>query len=586
MTHGGSHPQPQFRRANWASLDGDWDFALDAQAQWRRPEEIAWQGTIRVPFAPETPASGVNHNGFFKACWYRKPLAIPARRPGQRVILHFGAVDHEASVWVNHRLVARHEGGYTPFHCDITDDLLEHGQAENSLVVRAYDDPHDLTQPRGKQDWQLEPHSIWYPRTTGIWQSVWIEVTGPSWLEALSWDCNLSRYEIEIDALVARSREGLRLRVKLDIEGRLLADDTYAVVLGEVRRRIALSDPGIDDYRNQTLWSPSRPVLIQATIELLDEAGAVLDAVQSYTAMRSVEVLGERLMLNGRPIFLRMVLDQGYWPESGLTPPDDDAARRDVELIKAMGFNGVRAHQRVSDPRFLHWADVLGLLVWDEMPSPYRFRPRTVARLTAEWMEVIQRDRGHPCVIVWVPINESWGVPDLPSNPAHVHMIRLMYHLTHALDPSRPVVGNDGWEMDLTDIITIHDYERLPERLRKRYEERHEIARILRTERPGGRVLLLNEEAYRGQPIMITEFGGVSLRKDGSWGYAEVTTEAEFEARYKDLLGAVNNLPLLAGFCYTQFADTYQEANGLVRADRTPKFPIQRIASITRGDVA
>jgi beta-galactosidase/beta-glucuronidase len=355
-----------------------------------------------------------------------------------------------------------------------------------------------------------------------------------------------------------------------------------------VHRRIALSDPGIDDYRNELLWSPERPTLINASLRLLDQQGNVIDEVASYTALRTVGVDRDRFMLNGRPLYLRLVLDQGYWPDSGMTPPDSDALRRDVELAKAMGFNGVRKHQKIEDPRYLYWADHLGLLVWEEMPSVYRFTETSMERLLKEWTEVLRRDSSHPCVVTWVPVNESWGVPDLPSDPPQRHFIQGLFHLTKALDPSRPVVGNDGWESTETDIIGIHDYDQNPEVLRERYRDPNGIASILHVVRPGGRVSTLDGHDHVGQPIVLSEFGGISYADPGtaddeSWGYSEVRSPKDLERSYAAMLETVRDLPLLAGFCYTQFADTYQETNGLLYANRTPKFPLERIEEATEG---
>jgi len=545
------------------------------------PSAPVWNARIQVPFSPETPASGIGDTGFYRSCWYRRRFESPKREPGERLLLHFGAVDYCARVWLNGFLVAEHTGGYTPFCADVTNFLA--GDESQSLVVRAEDDPADLSKPRGKQDWQLEPHSIWYPRTTGIWQSVWLEVVPPTYIGHVRWTPNVERWEIGFEArLEGERREGLRLNVKLFAGETMLADDTYAVVAGEVHRRIALSDPGIDDYRNELLWSPSTPTIIHAELKLWGGRGVLVDTASSYTALRSIGAQGDKFVLNGRPYPLRMVLDQGYWPESGLTAPDDDAYRRDVELAKSMGFNGVRKHQKIESPRFLYWADVLGLLVWEEMPSAYRFNRTSIERLTREWADAISRDASHPSIVAWVPFNESWGVPDLPDSPAQRHYVQALYHLTKTLDPTRPVIGNDGWESVATDIIGIHDYDDEPERIAKRYGT-DEIPRLFKRERPGGRLLLLEGQPQE-QPIMLTEFGGVALaRGEAGWGYSRSDTEDDFAKKYLRLLRVVRSLPIMAGFCYTQFTDTYQEVNGLLYADRTPKMPVEHIALATRG---
>lgn len=578
-----THPTPQLRRRDWTSLDGEWQFAIDPEGESRTPDAIRWDRTIQVPFAPETAASGIRDTGFYRACWYRRVIRPPTQRPGERLFLHFGAVDYAATIWANGQEVARHEGGYTPFTADLTTQARS-GSIE--IVVRAEDDPQDLAKPRGKQDWQLNPHSIWYPRTTGIWQPVWTERVPATWLGKLRWTPTLERWEVGLEALICGDRrDDLRLRVVLKAGPVLLADDTYHVLSHEVNRRIALSDPGIDDYRNELLWNPESPTLIAAHVQLLDKAGGVVDEVWSYTALRAIGVQGDRFILNSRPLALRLVLDQGYWPETGLTAPDDDALRRDVELAKAMGFNGVRKHQKIEDPRFLYWCDALGLLVWEEMPSAYRFTTTSVERLTREWAEVIERDRSHPCIVAWVPFNESWGVPDLPDNPTQRHYVQALYHLTKTLDPTRPVVGNDGWESVATDLIGIHDYDDRLLRIARRYGAVGTRSELFRQERPGGRMLILGEDAATlSSPVVLTEFGGIACSPtDGTWGYSRVGSTSAFADQYAKLLAVVRSLPVLAGFCYTQFADTYQEANGLLFSDRSPKFPLEEIAKATRG---
>ncbi|HSU93132.1 MAG TPA: glycoside hydrolase family 2 TIM barrel-domain containing protein [Gemmatimonadaceae bacterium] len=573
-------PRPQMERAGLVLLDGNWQFALDPDAAWRLPEQVKWKRRIIVPFAPETPASGIANTSFYLACWYRRTIRLAQPANGSRVLLTFGAVDSEARVWVNGQLVAEHVGGYTPFTADITDALIPDRAQE--IVVRAYDDPHDLAKPRGKQDWRLNSHSIWYPRTTGIWQSVWYEVVPSTYIRQLRWTSNLERWEIGLEAWLGgdREREGMRLHVKLLSGATLLADDTYAVIAGEVHRRIALSDPGIDDVRNELLWSPERPTIIRAEIELWAGRGELLDVVRSYTALRTVGLMGDRIALNGRPYQLRLVLDQGYWPDTGMTPPSSAALRRDIELTKALGFNGVRKHQKVEDPRYLYWADHLGLVVWEEMPSAYRFTMESVKQVTKQWMEVIERDYSHPCIVVWVPFNESWGIPDLPAREEQRHYVRAIYHLTKTIDNTRLVVGNDGWEHVATDIVAIHDYESDPKKVRERYDMERVRTQLVKTEYSSGRNLVLPGFDVEGKPIMLSEFGGIAYapKSSGVWGYSWAKTEAELATRYRALIDTVKELPLLAGFCYTQLTDTYQEANGLLFADRRVKGSIKKLS--------
>jgi beta-galactosidase/beta-glucuronidase len=589
------YPRPQLRRAQWQSLNGTWKFTYDDELRYRVPADIAsWPLRIEVPFAPESRGSGIGDTGFHRSCWYERefdfaPAPVgPDGAPVLRTRLHFGAVDYEAHVWVNDIPVAHHEGGHTPFTADISYQLLASGRQR--VTVRVFDDPFDLEKPRGKQDWRLEPHSIWYPRTTGIWQTVWVEQVPEFCIERVRWTPNIERWELALHAWTSGiGAAELALGVTLRVGDNVLVDDVYKVVHHEVHRRIGFSDPGIDDYRNELLWSPERPTLIQADLRLL-HAGEVVDEVLSYAALRSISAQREKILLNGRAYNLRMVLDQGYWPETLMTAPSDDALRRDVELAKAMGFNGVRKHQKIEDPRYLYWADLLGVLVWEEMPSAYRFTGRAVIRLLREWSAVIERDVSHPCIIVWVPFNESWGVPDLTIAPASRDAVAAFYHLTRTLDPTRLVIGNDGWESSATDIIGIHDYDSDPRHLRVRYGPEVKPQDIVDRRWTGGRILTLDGYPHRGQPIVLSEFGGVAWiapqarEERGKWGYTLVDDAAAYEELCTSLIEVARTTAIFSGFCYTQFADTFQEVNGLLYEDRTPKFPIERIARAVRGD--
>lgn len=580
-----AYPRPQLVREHWASLNGTWKFLFDDEAKFRQPSDISsWPLQIEVPFPPESRASGIGDRGFHLACWYQREFEIKSE--GSRILLRFGAVDYFCKVWVNGRHVATHEGGHTPFHADITFALNESGT--QTVTVMVDDDPHDLTKPRGKQDWQLEPHSIWYPRTTGIWQTVWLERVSQTYIDKIRWTPHMEEFSIGFEArIIGNIKDDLRLEIVLRHKDRVLARDHYHVLDRETDRRIILSDPGIDDSRNELLWSPERPTLFDAEI-CLKRGDEVLDHFTSYTALRSVNILRDRFMLNGRPYMLRMVLDQGYWPDTLLTAPDDDALKRDVELAKAMGFNGVRKHQKIENPRYLYWADKLGLVVWEEMPSAYRFTRTAIKRTVREWGEVIERDYSHPCVIVWVPFNESWGVPELTNIREHRHAVEALYHLTRTLDSTRPVIGNDGWESSATDIIGIHDYDANAEHLSQRYGVESNAEQLFDRRRPGGRILTLDGYPHRGQPIMLTEFGGVAYAKcpepgvQQIWGYSVAKNDQEFAALYQKIVTVIAHTALFSGFCYTQFADTFQEANGLLCADRTPKMPLEEIAKVTR----
>jgi beta-galactosidase/beta-glucuronidase len=606
-----AHPNPQLQRSRWLSLNGSWRFLFDDACTYQHPLEIdGWDHTIQVPYPPESEASGVGDRGFHSCCWYERDFELTA--DGGRAILRFGAVDYSAKVWVNGHLATTHEGGHTPFWADITALLDPSGRQKVTVMV--IDDPHDLTKPRGKQDWQKEPHAIWYPRTTGIWQTVWIEQVARTYVDKIRWTPHVESYALRFETRVAGdSVEDLSIEVTLRHGKRVLARDRYQVFDHEADRFIVLADPGIDDFRNELLWSPERPTLLDATVRLIAGDDTVLDEFTSYTALRSVSILRDRFMLNGRPYLLRMVLDQGYWPDTLMAAPSDDALKKDVELAKAMGFNGVRKHQKIEDPRYLYWADKLGLMVWEEMPSAYRFTRTAIKRTVREWGEAIDRDYSHPCIVAWIPFNESWGVPELTAQQAQRHAVEALYHLTKTLDATRPVIGNDGWESSATDIIGIHDYDANIEHLRQRYGPEIKTEQLFDRRRPGGRVLTLDGYPHRGQPIMLTEFGGIALAQpksaatpaacgsaasaststntialDGTvaagattWGYSTAKDLDHLAELFENLLETVVHTALFAGFCYTQFTDTFQEANGLLRADRTPKIPLAKIAQCT-----
>ncbi len=565
------YPRPQLERQKWQSLDGTWQFSF---AEGEHPEGVDWTREIIVPFPPESKASGVHDEDFHPCVWYRRTFAVPSDWQGQRVRLHFGAVDYRAQVWVNGQLVATHEGGHTPFWADVT-HVLSGGNDE--VIVRAEDDPSDLGKPRGKQDWLREPHGIWYPRTTGIWQTVWLEPVPETHLSELRLTPDAEAFGIVLGAQVAGDAGGSSLDVTLRLGDEVLVQDTFGVSNGRVKRTLHLGDPGIDDARRRFLWSPERPTLLDLDLKLKRQ-GEVLDEVTSYTAMRSVSTRGRSFFLNERPYFLRLALDQGYWDDTLLAAPSDDALRKDVELAKAMGFNGVRKHQKLEHPRYLYWADRLGLLVWTELPSAYAFTPSAAERLTREWLEALKRDYNHPCVMAWVAFNESWGVPDLPLSAAQRNLVAALYHLAKTFDPSRPVVGNDGWEHVVSDLFTVHDYSSDPEELRSRYGTAQETDLGVR---PAGRDLVLDGVDLGGAPVILSEFGGVRYARDGEgWGYDQVESPDALLEKYRALVGAASS-PGLAGFCYTQFADTFQEQNGLLFGDRTPKIALEDLLKAT-----
>jgi Glycosyl hydrolases family 2, sugar binding domain/Glycosyl hydrolases family 2, TIM barrel domain len=583
----GGYPRPQLARRHWVDLCGRWEFTVDdvdegRQLGWGRDGTVPFGQAIDVPYPPESALSGVCDRGFHPVVWYRRRFAAPPLADSDRLLLHFGAVDYAAQVWVNGLFVGGHEGGHTPFSFDITEAAGPGGRGV--LVVRAQDDPADAHQPRGKQDWRPAPHRIWYHRTTGIWQPVWLEAVPRCHLAGVSWQADVAAGRVSADVTLSRDPSpGSTLRVRLLLGTEMLAEQ--CTVVHARHHRVHLAVPATENAWDwdRLQWSPGSPTLIGADLELTEPVARTTDHVSSYLGLRSVEVADGHFLLNGHPCFLRLALEQGYWPRSHLAAPGPAALRAEVELAKSLGFNGLRVHQKVEDPRFLYWADRLGLLVWTEMPSPAGFSARATRRLVGEWQEVIERDRSHPCVVAWVPFNESWGVPAMSVQPAQRHLVAALYHLTRSLDPTRPVISNDGWEHVEGDIWTVHDYAPSGQSLTERYGSRAAIAATLAERWPGPHRVVPGGAIDRGQPVVLSEFGGLTYapRSGDVWrGYGTVQSAEELAGRLDELVGAVCASDGLAGFCYTQLTDTEQERNGLTYADRTPKLPAQRLRAI------
>ncbi|HUG51971.1 MAG TPA: glycoside hydrolase family 2 TIM barrel-domain containing protein [Vicinamibacteria bacterium] len=574
------HPRPDRVRADWLSLNGPWSFEFDdadrGRAERWHTGTRAFSRTIVVPYAFQSRLSGIGETGFHDVVWYRRAVEVPEAWRGRRVMLRFGAVDYEATVWVNGMEAGRHRGGHTPFSFDVTDSL---GPGSNVIVVRVSDPGTDRTIPRGKQYWKEKPESIFYTRTTGLWQPVWLEPVHPLHVVDFRVTPDVDRSEVRVEGVLSRPAPGLRWRVTARFDGQLAAQAETAAT--DTRPAAVL------ELRGQRLWRPERPNLYDLTLELLD-GGQVVDRVESYFGQRKVAVHGDRVYLNNAPYYLRLVLDQGYWPESTLTPPSEEAIKRDIELTKALGFNGARKHQKVEDPRWLYWADRMGLLVWGEMANAYEYSEEYVDRFVAEWQEVVARDYNRPSVVAWVPINESWGVDEVLTDPRQQSHLKALYHLTRSLDATRPVVDNDGWEhVDTTDLFTLHDYARTGAELAAKYDHlRRDRSHIPRN----GREALAFGYRYNGTPILMTEFGGIAFRIDrpaaeGEWGYSgiEPTREA-FLARLDGLVKAIRGNPVFSGFCYTQLTDVEQEINGLLTYDRRPKADLAELAKIIGQD--
>ncbi len=581
------YPRPRLRRERWHNLNGPWAFGFDDDdrgiaERWYAGSAAHLDRRITVPFCYQSELSGIDDRTPHDVVWYARPLPDVRTSPDERLLLHFGAVDHRATVWVDGHRVAEHEGGHTPFSADVTDALSDTDTHE--VVVRAEDPYLDLTIPRGKQYWRERPDGIFYTPTTGIWQTVWLEPVAPLRLDRVQLTPDVDAASVTLDLAVTGPPEGAAVHVAVSYDGLTLVDDLVRLTDCAFERSYSVLPPSgavdayIGDEQGIALWRPDDPCLYDVHLEVLDRDGARIDAVDTYFGMRKIAVRDGWIELNNRPFYQRLVLDQGYFPRGLLTAPTDADLRRDIELAKALGFDGARKHQKVEDPRWLYWADRLGFLVWSEMPSVYRWSGAGVSRVVATWQEVIERDRSHPCIVAWVPVNESWGVPRQRTDPRHLSLVLALHHLTHALDATRLVIANDGWEHAVGDVLTIHDYSDATT-LSQRYGSLESAL----ASQPQGRPIFVGTHGYVSQPILLSEFGGISLEGDpDSWGYDVVTDGEGLRKQYTDLVGAVVSSPILQGFCWTQLTDIEQEANGLLTFDRRPKADLDALRSATR----
>ena len=571
------YPRPQLERPEWMSLNGVWTCELDlSHSGWDRGlrETRGLGQPIVVPFAPESPLSGVGYRDFIPAVWYHRTVRVPAAWRGRTVLLHFGAVDYACEVYVDARLVGRHAGGTCSFSLDVT-RVVRPGE-DQQLVVAVRDDVRAGWQPSGKQATNYHSEGCLYTRTTGIWQSVWMEAVHP---------LGLKRLQILPDAATGT----LTLVPEYH---RCSADAVFRVTAGEGGLVVATAEGPASNgvplalrVPRPVLWEPGRPHLYDLTVEVM-RGSETCDRATSYAGLRTVSTDGGRVLLNGKPVYLRLVLDQGFYPDGVWTAPSDTALKRDIELSMAAGFIGARLHQKVFEERFHYWADRLGYLTWGESSSwGCDVNSDLGARaFLSEWAEIVARDRAHPSIVAWTPFNETARITD-PARHKRLHI--EAYELTRALDPSRPVNDTSGYIHERTDLWTVHTYEQDPARLRE-----------LLARKPGGEVWRCHPEheaPYEGQPYLVDEFGGIKwdpvtqqAPRDpaarAAWGYGEPPrTIDEFYARLEGQVQALESLDHVAGWCYTQLTDVEQERNGVYYYDRSPKFDLARIRRIFRG---
>ena len=586
------YPRPQFVRNNWENLNGAWDFAFDdahcgEQESWYK--DFKGNMTIQVPFTYETKMSGIQDETRHDQIWYRRSFQVDGSRlEKENYKLHFEGSDFITKVWVNGQYVGDHRGGYARFSFDITDVVRD---GENELVVKV-EDSFDMQQPRGKQRWIDKNFGCWYVQTTGIWKTVWSEYVPKISLKNVKMTPNLQEHslevEYEVDAPENIMGEDLLVVASVSFKGVPVSKVITAVTAGHVETKIDvfLRNNNFGLEWGVRTWSPEEPDLYDVKFQLIYQGNAE-DTVASYFAMREIRIDGSNILLNGHPIYQRLILDQGYWKDSDLTPPSEEALIEDIDKIHALGYNGLRKHQKIEDERFLYWCDVKGMLVWSEMAAAYQYTDYAVSEFVSEWMEIVKQNYNHPCIITWTPFNESWGVNQIETRKMEQHFTEAVYYLTKSLDKYRPVIVNDGWEHTISDIITLHDYEEVGDVMKARYTECKDEIMSTEVYHSSGKSAFANGYEYKGQPVIISEYGGIAFNNDDSgWGYGnKVNTKEEFIKRFDEITTAVKEIPYVCGFCYTQVSDVQQEINGMMDMERNFKVNPEIIREINERKI-
>jgi beta-galactosidase/beta-glucuronidase len=592
------YPRPQFvRENNWINLNGEWDFAFDdlnigLKEKWYKKEATnKFDMKITVPFCFQSELSGIGDTSFHEVIWYKKEFKIPAQFQNNKVILHFGAVDYRSNVYINGDLVGSHEGGYIGFSLDITGYVEEN----NALVLRVEDPSKDLEIPRGKQYWKEEIESIFYPRVSGIWQTVWLEfVSSDCYLKCLKIFPDIDKSELMVEFKVHGVEFSDKiLKIKIEFNKKKIAEDNISLDFlnefkPEIRRAQRSPFPKTKDSFKLKIpiskemlyiWDTKHPNLYDLHIEISsNKTDSIHDSVKSYFGMRKISISERKddkqkqILLNNKPIYQKLFLVQGYWPKGLYTAPSEGDIIKDIQLIKDFGFNGLRTHQKAFDPRFLYWCDRLGVLVWGEIGNVFVFTVDSQMRLLSEFVSEIERDFNHPSIITWVPINESWGVQGSRRDTKRAFYTLSLYYLIKSIDPTRLVVDDDGWWHTETDICTRHFYSDIKE-LPESFEDE------LKSHKKAVPKVYLKPFQYKYEPIIYSEIGGFGYDKHGNlkekWGYGNILNSED------ELINSLLNLlkefekrkSWIQGFCYTELYDQFQEVNGLLTIDREPKFP-------------
>ncbi|MCM8807651.1 MAG: beta-galactosidase [Candidatus Omnitrophica bacterium] len=554
------YPRPDFKRKDWINLNGVWDFEIDISNTGIEKgfylKDKKFKEKIVVPFPPESKLSGIENKDFMVSVWYKKEIKIPEEWKNKRIFLNFGAVDFLTNLWINERHIGTHKGGYTPFKFEITEFLKK----ENFIVLNAYDDNRTFLQPCGKQSQKYNSYGCYYTRVTGIWQTVYMEATGKNYIKNFKIYPNFDTGEVLF--LIDIDKEG-EVKVEIHKESEKI-DEKKTYGSGTVFLFFKI--------KNFIPWNIENPFLYDVKISLYSDK-VLEDEVETYFGFRKIETRDKKILLNGKPIFLRMVLDQGYYPDGIYTAPSEQAIINDIKISKDMGFNGARLHQKIFEPLFLYWADKLGYIVWEEYPNwgvKSRISHESFGTIVKEWIEAIERDFNHPSIIGWCPLNET-------HMPQDNELVRSLYKITKNVDKTRPVIDTSGYIHVETDIYDCHNYKQNPEEFKRDFEPFEKEDKVWQN-------FPQFDAPYRGQPYWVSEYGGIWWDIEGikeGWGYGErPKTKEEFIERYKKLTEVLLNHPRICGFCYTQLYDIEQEVNGLYTYSRKPKFDPEIIRKI------
>jgi len=566
------YPRPQFVRNEWLNLNGEWDFELDLGRSGVQRGLMNADGLserIIVPFCPESELSGIGNKDFMQAVWYMKKGELPKEWEGKRILLHFGAVDFMSKVWINGKEAGTHKGGYTSFTFEIT-DLIQNG--ENKLALYVEDDTRS-NQAGGKQCPDYYSRGCHYTRTTGIWQTVWIEPVPKTYIADVKLTPDLDNEMLVIEAKLDGDTKGMVLKAQAMADGDLVCEAEAQCFGPNATMYLDLCDV--------RTWSPEDPFLYDLKLTLESDGNAV-DCVDSYFGMRSIKIAPPAVLLNDKPVFQRLVLDQGFYPDGIYTAPTDEALKNDIKLSMDLGFNGARLHEKVFEPRFLYWADKMGYLVWGEYPNwgVNHSSHDTLEQYLAGWLEEVNRDYNHPSIVGWCPFNETPG----NQNP---ELLRLIYRVTKGIDHTRPVIDTSGYVHVETDLYDVHCYDQNPESFAERFQPLAEGGEAWRNSPD-------HDAPYKGQPYWVSEYGGIwwnpEQNDEKGWGYGGVEgrpkNEEEFIERYRKLTEYLLNHPKMCAFCYTQLTDVEQEVNGMYYYNRNQKFDPEKIKAINSQKAA